>query len=307
MKMLLCYFLLSLGLYQAAILRSKHLQMDLSYKFPTLKDLLKTQLVDKNWVGVEKGFTKISPKAGLFESKETNKIIFETRKFSWHQNKIVGTLKDCPEFQTLIEEQNWNEVFFELIFANQFYELQGAQEFLKALAEIVDVNIGHCVGGFKSTAIHAAIFWICDTDLLEILLKRPEINPNIKDEFGRTALHNVAQEYNIDDVEVIQILLNHGAEINAADSNLMTPLMIASETGNFDVVKTLLAHDASPNWRDKEDKTALHYATKGIGYDRAAFIEILLNNGAEVETRDRKLKAQLKQMGMATKRKRKSK
>merc|ERR1712096_591488 len=73
--------LLFLGLYQAAILRSRDLQMGISSQLPTPRDLLKTALVDKSWVGVQKVFKMFTFTDGiiLFENKQTEEIILETK------------------------------------------------------------------------------------------------------------------------------------------------------------------------------------------------------------------------------------
>jgi len=121
----------------------------------------------------------------------------------------------------------------------------------------------------NANAVHALVqLQVCHTHLLEILLKRSEISPDVKDAAGQTPLHTVADghiNFYYDDacvsIDFVEILLKHGAEIDPIDNNSMTPLMIASVAPNINVVRNLLAHGANPNLTDKHNQTCLHLAT----------------------------------------------
>merc|ERR1712098_992141 len=137
---------------------------------------------------------KITPKAGLFENKQTNEFVFETKENSWHQNEIVEKWENCfkednsPYFQIpLFEDKNWTKMFLKLISIlfddDKCWKEVGC--FIKALAEIVDVNADDAN---QRTSIHVAARYY-DTDLIEILLQRSDANPNAKDFRGRTPLH----------------------------------------------------------------------------------------------------------------------
>lgn len=279
--MLLCYFSLFLGLC-AGILHSKDLQTDISSQLPTPRDLLKTRLVDKNWVAVEKVFNRITPTAGLFEHKQTNEIVFETKKNSWHQTELVDQMQNSSNFQSWVEEKNWNQVFGELAYASTFTRssiLWWRGEFLKGLAEIVDVT-------YQFTAMYTCF---------ETLYVSPPM----------PFLHCIAYQF-FDDADAIEILLDRGAEIDETDVLLRSPTMTAAIYGNENVVKTLLRHGADPNLRESyyRERTALHYAA---AHDNLPIIEILLNNGAEIDASDKWLKRNLENLGISSKRKRKNK
>jgi len=83
-----------------------------------------------------------------------------------------------------------------------------------------------------------------NTKIATMLLKHPKIDPNIQDEFGKTALHYA---------------------------------VYGSEGGmNPNVVKLLLAHPKiDPNIQDKFGKTALHYAVSKINPN---VVELLLDH-----------------------------
>lgn len=67
---------------------------------------------------------------------------------------------------------------------------------------------------------------------------------------------------------LMAFLLDHGAQVNAAGIDSMTPLMIAAQYGKVDVVRVLLAHSADPALRDKRGLTALDWASR-MGQDDA--------------------------------------
>lgn len=84
---------------------------------------------------------------------------------------------------------------------------------------------------------------------------------------------------------IVRLLLDHGAEMNAADRNGQTALTLSIEQRNLLVVRALLDAGADPNVIDKAfgNSSALVLAVK----DRqVAIAEMLLKKGAKVDTRD---------------------
>jgi ankyrin repeat protein len=61
------------------------------------------------------------------------------------------------------------------------------------------------------------------------------------DNMGRTALLLAAQSGRL---ELVRRLIEAGADVNAISGDGSTPIFVASEVGNFDIVKCLLAHGA---------------------------------------------------------------
>ena len=57
-------------------------------------------------------------------------------------------------------------------------------------------------------------------------------------------------------VQVSELLINKGAEVNEKDNESTTPLMLAGDAGNKAVVELLLAHGADASLKDKEERTA---------------------------------------------------
>ena len=83
-------------------------------------------------------------------------------------------------------------------------------------------------------------------------------------------------------IEVAQLLITHGAEINSLSDDNWTPLHIASREGHVQVVKWLLRRGAHANPQKKGGWTPLHLATAISHLD---VVRILLEHDAEVNAR----------------------
>ena len=84
-----------------------------------------------------------------------------------------------------------------------------------------------------------------------------------KDEFGMTALHYAALEG--EDPQEIERYLVSGVYIDQPRNDGATALMLAAMKGNIRQVEMLLRHGADVNAQDAEGKTALNYALE-FGY-----------------------------------------
>lgn len=77
-----------------------------------------------------------------------------------------------------------------------------------------------------------------------------------------------------DDIEIIQVLLELGANVNGSNHEGYTPLMAAAEAGQFNIVQTLITHGANSNIHDMTGMTASILAMKN-GHKQ---VEQLLNS-----------------------------
>ena len=94
-------------------------------------------------------------------------------------------------------------------------------------------------------------------DAIELLLS-VGANPNIKNNDGQTWIHLTA--IGNCSREVLQVVIAHGGDVNAATNDNITALMLASRTGNVDTINVLLSAGADPNIMDADGYTCLHDA-----------------------------------------------
>ena len=74
------------------------------------------------------------------------------------------------------------------------------------------------------------------------------MNVDAQTALGWTPLHDAAMEGHL---EVIQLLLDHGADVNAREGHCWTALHLAASNGHVQVVEVLLTRGADPHaWTD---------------------------------------------------------
>ena len=92
-------------------------------------------------------------------------------------------------------------------------------------------------------------------DLVDLLL-RHGADVNARDAAGNTALMGVCFKGHL---EIARILIEHGTDVNAQNSMGATALIYAATYGHSEIVKVLLSHGAAISPKDKEGKTALDH------------------------------------------------
>ena len=85
-------------------------------------------------------------------------------------------------------------------------------------------------------------------------------------------------------LDVVKLLLEHDVDPNVKDNDGRTLVLRAAKRGNVDIVKLLLEHGANPNIQEnKYGYTPLHYAVKNY---RVGVARVLLDYGADPTIRD---------------------
>lgn len=97
---------------------------------------------------------------------------------------------------------------------------------------------------------------------------------------GGTPLH-IAVEYN--NIEIVELLLENGASTESVDRNNMTPLHWAVDLGYKDIIKLLVKGGANINAQDINKSTPLHWA---CDKEDIILVELLADLGADVNCKD---------------------
>lgn len=115
--------------------------------------------------------------------------------------------------------------------------------------------------------------------MTQLLIKYEEIDINVVDNDGNSALMYALM---LDEpiTEIIELLLQNGAEVAMQNGEGDSPLIIASHLGNYGVVELLLQSGADVNLQNDEGQTALFMSSD----DRIA--QLLINYGADVNIKD---------------------
>ncbi|RSL40494.1 hypothetical protein CEP54_016103 [Fusarium duplospermum] len=96
-------------------------------------------------------------------------------------------------------------------------------------------------------------------EIVKVLLEPScRTNVNAQNVYRQTALHAASAQNNI---KVVQLLLQHKADVNLKDEDGRSALHLACIRGNETVAKMLLDERATLDEKDNDEKTALHLAS----------------------------------------------
>lgn len=109
-------------------------------------------------------------------------------------------------------------------------------------------------------------------DKIEKLIKNGVIDINATDEDEQSLLHLT------NNIDVMKLLLKHGANPNARMRTGGTPIYRAGNSGNIDGVKLLLKHGADPNLTGFGQKPPLYWPTI---HGHSDVVKLLIQNGAD--------------------------
>jgi len=115
-------------------------------------------------------------------------------------------------------------------------------------------------------------------DAASLLLKRGA-HVNYKDEFGRGALMHACQTFQ-PNMKMVDMLLAHGAAIDAVDRKGMTPFQQAVCSDKIELARMLLQQNASVDYRGDFGRSALIHACMAPR-PNMAIIQILMEFGAD--------------------------
>ena len=130
---------------------------------------------------------------------------------------------------------------------------------------------------------HLALFLSIHIGQMQIFEKLMTLSIDLtyeEEEMGGSAL-NMAASFNR--LEMAQILIEKGSDVNYQSSKKVTPLMMAACNKNPDMVDLLIQHGALVDLREHNGKTALMCAAN---YGCIQSVEHLIQAGADVFVKD---------------------
>ncbi|XP_041104124.1 inversin isoform X2 [Polyodon spathula] len=119
-----------------------------------------------------------------------------------------------------------------------------------------------------------------DEVIRTMLHLKSDIDINVADKYGGTALHAAALSGH---VSTVSLLLEHGAQVDSMDVMKHTPLFRACEMGHRDVIQTLIKGKARVDLVDQDGHSPLHWAALGGNAD---VCQTLIENGINPNMQD---------------------
>ena len=107
------------------------------------------------------------------------------------------------------------------------------------------------------------------------------VNSKGQDNVQKTLLHKAALQHSL---EIVEFLIQLGANVNAKAENDCTPLHYAAYKGKIEVVKYLIEHGAQVDMRKKGGATPLHWAAEN---SKIEVVKYLIDYGAQVNLRNK--------------------
>lgn len=132
----------------------------------------------------------------------------------------------------------------------------------------------------EASNLYSLSMVLCNSDLLNSLnaitaFVKDIVDINMTDNDGRTILHHAAM---CGCLEVVELLLDHGAIVDVFDNQCMTPLHRAAASGHEDIVRFLLEKGANIDVVDLNGCTPLYLAAKNSYFN---VILVLIQYGAD--------------------------
>jgi ankyrin repeat protein len=153
--------------------------------------------------------------------------------------------------------------------------------------QICQYLLPRCVGkDVRDTSGQTPLHVAASNALLEVTRMTIELGADIdaRDNNGWTPLHQAVDTSQLLEkrkIEIVQLLLDHGANIAARTNNdHVTVLHLAAKNGDLAATRLLLAHGVSIDARDESSHTSLHFASWSGNPD---VVQLLLDRGADLE------------------------
>ena len=136
----------------------------------------------------------------------------------------------------------------------------------------------------KNTALHLAAS-NGHLEAARILLERGA-NIDFRNNGGLTPLQQASQSMREGCLDIMHLLLDHGADGDACDNHGNTAIHFAASKSHFEAARMLIERGANINSQNKEGLTPLQHASQGMGERYLDIMRFLLDHGANVSACD---------------------
>ena len=219
---------------------------------------------------------------------ELSEELYELRDDFWrnpmHQAAEGGHLSICEVLleskyglQLATSEDGWSMIPMEMALVHGHVEL--TELFLNWNNKALLASEPGSVAGALTLAAHFGQPMIADM----LLARHPEACSS--DFRNYTALHHAAYSGSVETVKVILGYPAGSSTLEARDKSGNTPLMGAADRGQAEIVEYLLQKGANINAKNNDEKTALHLACEG-DLDQVINILIRSESGIDIEAKD---------------------
>ena len=139
---------------------------------------------------------------------------------------------------------------------------------------------------YGRTALHIAAFK-SDFDAVQMLVDTAHIDVDCRDNNDCTPLHYTMHDDDQESLEDVsrcaELLLEHGADVNAQNNRGSTPLHLAASKMSEKTVQLLIKNGANINLKTDQKQTALHKASR---HGRLDIVRLLLDHKADTDLQD---------------------
>lgn len=201
--------------------------------------------------------------------------------FSW---RVDGGFFGCKKMQEALKKKEAElpglpcRIYGpELIEAAEKGDLVTVASILEKEPQLIDYQYRANLGPKDGTPLIKAIIGR-HTDLINYLLDHGA-DVNVPDWPGATPLHHALRN---SDWELAKRLIKMGADVNAADFEGVTPLHLAVQGEDVELFKILLEKGADPNAVDERGNTVLHKVIRS-----ADITKLLLDHGADIKVKNK--------------------
>lgn len=165
-------------------------------------------------------------------------------------------------------QQSPQILFQTLISSIEHGDLQSVQQSIKHFPFLLSMR-----DSSNQTLLHIAIHFE-HYDIVNFLIQQ---SLPINDDYNLFNMSPLLKAIKENHLDIAELLLDYGADIEAVNSQYGTPLIYAIEHQSFEMVKILLDYGASVDTQNSQKMSPL---LKAVQYDSELIVEILLQNHA---------------------------